>query len=140
MNVQGTFTRPDGNKYVGELKDKKSNQQETYTKYSLKQLNISWTYNVQINYEWNFRPSVTFGFATKDFGFDNIVFEDQIDIYQNIISLFTYDQIALDENSRYVDFGASFLVYTDQHWFGLTLRHLNKPNISMLSQGDLPLD
>jgi type IX secretion system PorP/SprF family membrane protein len=114
--------------------------QETFTKYSLKQLNISWTYNVQINYEWNFRPSVTFGFATKDFGFDNIVFEDQIDIYQNIISLNTYDPIALDENSRYVDFGASFLVYTDQHWFGLTLRHLNKPNISMLSQGDLPLD
>ena len=52
----------------------------------------------------------------------------------------TYDPIALDENSRYIDLGASFLVYTDQHWFGLTLRHLNKPNISMLSQGDLPLD
>ena len=116
------------------------NHQETFTKYSLKQLNISWTYNVKINYYWNFRPSVTFGFATKDFGFDNIVFEDQINIYQNIISLNTYDPIAFDENTRYADFGASFLIYNDQHWFGLTLRHLNKPNISMLSQGDLPLD
>ena len=116
------------------------NHQETFTKYSLKQLNISWTYNVKINYYWNFRPSITFGFATKDFGFDNIVFEDQINIYQNIISLNTYDPIAFDENTRYADFGASFLIYNDQHWFGLTLRHLNKPNISMLSQGDLPLD
>ena len=116
------------------------NHQETFTKYSLKQLNISWTYNVKINYDWNFRPSITFGFATKDFGFDNIVFEDQINIYQNIISLNTYDPIAFDENTRYADFGASFLIYNDQHWFGLTLRHLNKPNISMLSQGDLPLD
>ena len=43
------------------------NHQETFTKYSLKQLNISWTYNVKINYDWNFRPSITFGFATKDF-------------------------------------------------------------------------
>ena len=116
------------------------NHQETFTKYSLKQLNISWTYNVKINYYWNFRPSITFGFATKDFGFDNIVFEDQINIYQNIISLNTYDPIAFDENTRYADFGASFLIHNDQHWFGLTLRHLNKPNISMLSQGDLPLD
>ena len=116
------------------------NHQETFTKYSLKQLNISWTYNVKINYYWNFRPSITFGFATKDFGFDNIVFEDQINIYQNIISLNTYDPVAFDENTRYADFGASFLIYNDQHWFGLTLRHLNKPNISMLSQGDLPLD
>ena len=116
------------------------NHQETFTKYSLKQLNISWTYNVKINYYWNFRPRITFGFATKDFGFDNIVFEDQINIYQNIISLNTYDPVAFDENTRYADFGASFLIYNDQHWFGLTLRHLNKPNISMLSQGDLPLD
>ncbi len=114
--------------------------QETFTKYSLNQLNINWTYDVQINYDWNFRPSVSFGYATKDFGFDNIIFEDQINIYQNIISLSTYDPIALEENTGYVDFGASFLVYTDQHWFGLTLRHLNKPNISMLSQGNLPLD
>ena len=38
-------------------------------------------------------PSVSFGFATKDFGFDNIIFEDQINIYQNIISLNTYDPI-----------------------------------------------
>ncbi len=114
--------------------------QETFTKYSLNQLNINWTYEVQINYDWSFRPSVSFGFATKDFGFDNIIFEDQINIYQNIISLSTYDPIALEENTRYLDFGASFLVYTDQHWLGLTLRHLNKPNISMVSQGNLPLD
>ena len=37
----------------------------------------------------------SFGYATKDFGFDNIIFEDQINIYQNIISLSTYDPIAL---------------------------------------------
>ena len=37
-------------------------------------------------------------------------------------------------------FTNSFFSRLDKHWFGLTLRHLNKPNISMLSQGDLPLD
>ena len=50
---------------------------------TMKRLNLSWAYKVQINYEWDFRPSVTFGFATKDFGFDNLLFEDQINIFQN---------------------------------------------------------
>jgi len=82
------------------------NHQETFTNYSLKQLNLSWAYKVQINYEWDFRPSVTFGFATKDFGFDNLLFEDQINIFQNIINSNTFDPIVLGENARYVDIGA----------------------------------
>ena len=116
------------------------NHQETFTNYSLKQLNLSWAYKVQINYEWDFRPSVTFGFATKDFGFDNLLFEDQINIFQNIINSNTFDPIVLGENARYVDIGASFLFNNDNHWIGITLRHLNRPNVSMVSQGDIPLD
>ena len=41
---------------------------------------------------------------------------------------------------RYVDIGASFLFNNDNHWIGITLRHLNRPNVSMVSQGDIPLD
>ena len=116
------------------------NHQETFTNYALKQLNISWAYDVQFNYDWHFRPSLTVGFATKDFGFDNLLFEDQINIYQNIINSNTYDPIALGENSRYVDLGASFLFNNDNHWIGITLRHLNRPNVSMVAQGDISLD
>ena len=107
------------------------NHQETFTNYSLKQLNLSWAYKVQINYEWDFRPSVTFGFATKDFGFDNLLFEDQINIFQNIINSNTFDPIVLGENARYVDIGASFLFNNDNHWIAITLIHLNRPNVSM---------
>ena len=53
------------------------NHQETFTNYSLKQLNVSWAYDVQINYDWHFRPSVTFGFGAKDFGFDNLLFSKE---------------------------------------------------------------
>jgi type IX secretion system PorP/SprF family membrane protein len=116
------------------------NHQETFTNYSLKQLNVSWAYDVQINYDWHFRPSVTAGFATKDFGFDNLLFEDQVNIYQNIINSNSYDPIALGQNSRYIDLGASFLFNNDNNWIGVTLRHLNRPNISMVDQIDVSLD
>ena len=46
----------------------------------------------------------------------------------------------MGENARYVDIGASFLFNNDNHWIGITLRHLNRPNVSMVSQGDIPLD
>ena len=116
------------------------NHQETFTNYSLKQLNLSWAYKLQINYNWDFRPSITFGLATKDFGFENLLFEDQINIFQNIINSNTFDPVVLGENARYVDIGASFLFNNDNNWIGITLRHLNRPNVSMVSQQDSPLD
>ena len=57
-----------------------------------------------------------------------------------MISSNSFDPILLEENVRYVDFGASFLFNNDYSWVGLTLRHLNRPNVSMVSQGDAPLD
>lgn len=116
------------------------NHQETVTNYSLKQVNLSWAYDVQIDYDWHFRPSISVGFGFKDYGFDNLLFEDQINVFQNIINSNTFDPIALNENVRYFDFGASFLFNNDYSWIGLTLRHLNRPNVSMVSQGDAPLD
>jgi len=116
------------------------NYQETFTNYNLKQVNISWAYDVQINYDWHFRPSITFGYAAKDFGFDNLIFEDQINIFQNYINSNTFDPAVVGENSRYIDIGTSFLFNNDYSWIGITLRHINRPNISMLNGEKLPLD
>ena len=116
------------------------NHQETFTNYNLKQVNFSWAYDVQINYDWHFRPAITFGFAAKDFGFDNLIFEDQINIFQNFITSNTFDPAVLAKNTRYFDIGASFLFNNDYSWVGITLRHLNRPNISMIDGENLPLD
>ena len=35
------------------------NHQETVTHYNLKQVNVNWAYDVQINYDWHFRPSIS---------------------------------------------------------------------------------
>ncbi len=41
---------------------------------------------------------------------------------------------------NFFDFSSSILFNNDDSWIGLTLRHLNKPNISLTENGNIPLD
>ena len=40
----------------------------------------------------------------------------------------------------YFDYSSSLLFMYEKSWFGLTIKHLNKPNISLLYQGNSELD
>lgn len=116
------------------------NHKETSTRYNFTQVNLNYVYEIQISNEWYFRPSLSFGFGTKDFGFQNLLLEDQINIFQGIINPTSSDLINLSENRLFFDFSSSFMVYNENSWVGLTLKHLNKPNISMTFEDQQPLD
>ena len=116
------------------------NQKETKTRYNFTQANISYAYAVQLNYDWYFRPSITLGFGTKDFGFQNLLLEDQINIFQGVINTTSIDPVLLNEKINFFDFSASFLLNNENSWFGATFKHLNRPNISMEYNDQVPLD
>ena len=40
----------------------------------------------------------------------------------------------------FFDFSSSILFNNDDSWLGLTIKHLNKPNISLTENGNVPLD
>ena len=44
------------------------------------------------------------------------------------------------DNIMYFDYSSSLLFMYEKSWFGLTIKHLNKPNISLLYQGNSELD
>ena len=81
------------------------------------------------------RPSISFGYGAKDFGFQNLLLEDQINIFSGIINNASIDPINLNESVRFIDFSASVLFNSENSWVGLTFKHLNKPNISMQFDG-----
>lgn len=116
------------------------NHKETSTRYNFTQVNLNYVYEVQLYYDWFFRPSLSFGFGTKDFGFQNLLLEDQINIFQGVINPTSTDLINLSENRLFFDFSSSFMFYNENSWVGLTLKHLNKPNISMTFEDQQPLD
>ena len=85
------------------------NHQETTTRYSFTQVNLNYAYHFPISSEWNARPSISFGYGAKDFGFQNLLLEDQINIFSGIINNTSIDLINLNDSVRFVDFSASVL-------------------------------
>ena len=80
------------------------------------------------------------GYGSKNFGFQNLVLEDQINIFSGIINANSIDPISLNESVRFIDFSTSVLFNSENSWVGMTLKHLNKPNISMELDGQESLE
>ena len=115
------------------------NQQETNSSYSFNQLNLNYSIVFKLSKEWFFRPSISVGYGMKSFGFQNLLLGDQIDIATGIIGL-TSDPLAFGNKRSFFDFSSSILFNNDYTWIGVTLKHLNKPNISLTSNDNVPLD
>jgi len=124
------------------------NQHESNTKYNHLQGNINFAYHVELANEWFFRPAIEVGFGTKSFNFGNLVLSDQININSGTINPNSSDPFALNANRNisFVDFTAGF-VFDKKNtsndtdlWLGASIKHLNKPNISFVENGNVPLD
>lgn len=116
------------------------NQTESVSSYTFNQVNFNYAMAFQINDTWFFRPSISAGFGMKNYGFQNILLEDQINLNNNSINTSTIDPLLLRAKRNFFDFSSSILFNNENSWIGLTVRHLNKPNISLTENGNIPLD
>lgn len=115
------------------------NHREKFTNYNFTQVNLNYAYRVQLNDDWFFRPAIEMGFGNKSYGFQNIILEDQINIGQGTINTSSVDPLSLNEKVTFFDFSAGMLFNNEEAWFGLSLKHINKPNISFSNSGNVPL-
>lgn len=124
------------------------NQHENNTKYNHLQGNVNFAYHVKLTNDWYFRPAIEVGFGSKSFNFSNLVLADQININSGTISGSTSDPYAMNANRKinFLDFTTGFVfdkknIYNDSEiWLGASIKHLNKPNISFVENGNVPLD
>jgi type IX secretion system PorP/SprF family membrane protein len=115
-------------------------QRQNFSKYSLTQFDLSYAYKVQLTDEWFFHPAIQIGWGTRSFNSTTINFEDQIDIVNGIIRPISSEFSNINENSSFLDFSAGMLINHENFFIGTSLKHLNKPNISFLSDGIVPID
>ena len=97
------------------------NHKETQTRYNFTQVNMNYAYEVNITDTWFFRPSISIGVGSKSFGFQNILLEDQINIFSGIISTTSIDPSILEDNVRFFDYSASLLFMNERSWIGATI-------------------
>ncbi|NCT10955.1 MAG: type IX secretion system membrane protein PorP/SprF [Flavobacteriia bacterium] len=116
------------------------NQTESASTYSFNQINFNYSMAFQISDSWYFRPSISAGFGMKNYGFQNLLLEDQINVNSGIINTSTIDPLLLQSRRSFFDFSSSVLFNNEDSWIGLTIKHLNKPNISLTANGNAPLD
>jgi type IX secretion system PorP/SprF family membrane protein len=116
------------------------NHTESASTYTFNQVNLNYSMAFQISDTWFFRPSISAGYGIKNYGFQNLLLEDQINLSNNSINTSTLDPLLLNEQRMFFDFSSSILFNNEDSWAGLTLKHLNKPNISLTENGNVPLD
>lgn len=115
------------------------NQKEATTNYSYTQANLLYSRHLKIDKNWSVFPGISFGYARRQFNFNGLLFEDQIDLGSGSINP-TQDEFIDRRQINIFDISAGFVLYHTNAWFGLSAKHLNKPNISFIEDEELPLD
>jgi len=95
------------------------------------QVNLQYSYRVQIASKWVLSSGLNFGFASRNIDFNKLVFGDQLGFGSNgnLPPSMDYNNI---HSTSYFDFGAGALLYNRKVWLGFAASHLNKPNESLL--------
>ncbi len=118
------------------------NQREVFTNYNYIQMNGVYSYNIDLNDEWSFRLGIEAGYGYKSYNFSNLLLEDQINIINGTISGGSTDPSVLNAKDKigFFDISSGLLLYSDTSWFGASLKHLNKPNITLTDYANVPLE
>lgn len=92
---------------------------------------LSYIYKIQFDNDVYFLPSITLGLGSSRFDPSKLIFEDQISLVSGFLQTESQDPI-VDQigNSNYMDLGASFIIHSSNYLFGVSMQHLNQPNIS----------
>jgi type IX secretion system PorP/SprF family membrane protein len=112
---------------------------EQRTRYNFTQVDVSYAYHVKLTNEWTFFPALSIGYGIKNFNFKGLLLGDQIDIENGGFNQISIDPFLNRNQINFVDISTGFLLYNEKTWFGLSIKHLNRPNISFSNERNLLL-
>lgn len=118
------------------------NHNEVFTNYNYFQINTATSYRIDLNYDWRMRFGLEVGYGRKDFNFQNLLLEDQININDGSINPISQDPSLAGLNNKvgFFDMSVGFVVDQENAWFGASVKHLTRPDISFKENGNAPLD
>ena len=115
-------------------------QNESLTGYNYLQVNISYSYHIQVTDSWTFFPGLSIGYGFKQFDLSKIILGDQLDIGNGIILPGSSDPLAYNDNVHFFDISAGGVFYNENAWLGVSAKHLTKPDIAFTDQDHMQLE
>ncbi len=107
-------------------------RQESFLKYRSSEVAGMYSYKLRVAEKVMLRMGIQLSYFQKDIHFEDLIFSDQIDIDNGLItgpSGQVFDQgLKVD----YLSVSSGGLLYTDTFWLGTAVHHMNEPNESFL--------
>lgn len=95
------------------------------------QLAANYAYQLRINKDWFIRFGMQAGMNQVQLNWDKLFFEDQIDPFRGLNPSLSVTEIPPDRlNRTELDLGTGLLLYSNNFYAGLSLRHINRFNQS----------
>jgi type IX secretion system PorP/SprF family membrane protein len=86
----------------------------------------AYAYHIKINRNWSMRPGLMMNYLQRNIDFSQLVFTDQINSGNSTIEVVQTPKVWR------LDFASSVIFFNQHLWFGSTVKHLTKPNVSFL--------
>lgn len=100
-------------------------------------IDLSYIYKIPINFDTYILGALTLGIGSDNIDRGALIFQDQIDLTLGTISGVSRDPLAdFSPSTNYFDIGASALIYNERFLIGLSLDHINTPNVSFNNESN----
>lgn len=93
---------------------------------------LLYSYKVRLNEALIFSPGISFGYGSNGLDRSKLKMGEVLQ-YGGAIMDPAINKLS---NSRYMDFGSGFLLYSKKIWFGASFSHLNRPHLSLFGDND----
>ncbi len=98
---------------------------------------LQYAYQLNLNYNWTFRPAVQAAYFSRDLDFNKLTFGDQFD-NTGLINPTTQEVFNTGLRANFFDLSFGGIIYNPNIWFGGAIHHVTEPNQS-IAGGNAPL-
>ncbi|MDA1267547.1 MAG: PorP/SprF family type IX secretion system membrane protein [Bacteroidetes bacterium] len=103
---------------------------EEFLKLNTSDISLHYAYNLQLAERVNFQVGTQISFIQKRGTLENLLFGDQIDVFNQALLPSSADAVGGLEPFSYFSVGLGGVLTWDKLWLGFSGHHLNRPNIA----------
>jgi type IX secretion system PorP/SprF family membrane protein len=111
--------------------------QESNMQINTSDISLFYAYNLQLTETLNFRMGTQMGIFRRSATLDNILFGDQIDLFNRTVNPTSIDDIPNFEPYTYLDISFGGLLVGETFWLGASAHHVNRPNLSFFPDDEI---